>query len=199
MESQKRETENEPGNAKTLASEAVTPLTTAERAGTPPAPALPPVVREEGEAEPSSAQTAATSEPLAAAPATDLEKKLRRAERFGMPVQLSEDEKRSARAQRFGTGPISPGKTVEGKLEEQKRKARAERFGLTGYSPADEEAKKKARLARFTHNPKPDALEEEKRKARAIRFPVTSNSSPQTNGEAKSESNTTVARTGGKT
>ncbi|EHA8592218.1 protein MODIFIER OF SNC1 11-like [Cocos nucifera] len=103
---------------------------------------------------------------------------------------------------RFGTGPISPGKTVEGKLEQQKRKARAERFGLTGYSPADEGAKKKARLARFTQNPKPDALEEEKRKARAIRFPVTSNSSSQTNGEAKSESSnqkTTVAKTGGKT
>ncbi|EHA8588091.1 hypothetical protein COCNU_scaffold004099G000020 [Cocos nucifera] len=101
MESQKRETENESGNAKTLESEAVTPPPTAERAETPPAPSLPPAAREELEADPLSAQTTATSEPLAAAPATDLEKKVRRAERFGMPVQLSEEEKRSARAQRF--------------------------------------------------------------------------------------------------
>ncbi|XP_038972867.1 protein MODIFIER OF SNC1 11-like isoform X3 [Phoenix dactylifera] len=178
MEPQMGETENEPGNAKTLESEAVTPPPTAGGPETPPAPLLPPAAGEEGGAEPSSAQTTTTSGPPAPPPATDLEKKLRRAERFGMSVQLSEEEKRSARAQRFGTGPISSGKTVEGKLEEQKRKARAERshlachcrnqlFGLTGYSPADEEAKKKARLERFIQNPEPDALEEEKRKARA--------------------------------
>lgn len=101
MESQKRETENEPGNAKTLESEAVTRPPTAERPETPLARSLPPAASEEGEAEPTSAQTTTTSGPLAAVPATDLEKKLRRAERFGMAVQLSEEEKRSARAHRF--------------------------------------------------------------------------------------------------
>lgn len=35
-----------------------------------------------------------------AAPVTDTQKKKRRAERFGMPVQLSEQEKRNSRAER---------------------------------------------------------------------------------------------------
>lgn len=38
------------------------------------------------------------------APSTDIEKKMRRAERFGMPVQLSEQEKRNSRAERYNCG-----------------------------------------------------------------------------------------------
>lgn len=34
------------------------------------------------------------------APVTDIQKKMRRAERFGMSVQLSEEEKRNSRAER---------------------------------------------------------------------------------------------------
>lgn len=34
-------------------------------------------------------------------PVTDIQKKIRRAERFGMPVQLSEEEKRNSRAERY--------------------------------------------------------------------------------------------------
>jgi len=34
-------------------------------------------------------------------PANDIQKKLRRAERFGVPVQLSEKEKRNSRAERY--------------------------------------------------------------------------------------------------
>ncbi|KAF8042503.1 hypothetical protein BT93_A0974 [Corymbia citriodora subsp. variegata] len=103
--------------------------------------------------------------------ADDVQKKIRRAERFGMPVQLSEQEKRNSRAERFGTK-SGPNKSEElTKSEELKRKARAERFGvLAAPADADEEAKKKARLARFTSGPKVDPEEEEKRKARAIRF-----------------------------
>lgn len=37
-------------------------------------------------------------------------------------------------------------------------------------TPADEEAKKKARLARFSPVSKIDPLEEDKRKARALRY-----------------------------
>ncbi|GLT79293.1 hypothetical protein SLA2020_507860 [Shorea laevis] len=33
-------------------------------------------------------------------PVSDIQKKIRRAERFGMPVQLSEEEKRNSRAER---------------------------------------------------------------------------------------------------
>ncbi|XP_074591899.1 uncharacterized protein LOC141847729 isoform X2 [Curcuma longa] len=103
-------------------------------------------------------------------PVTDLEKKLRRAERFGMQVVLSEEEKRNSRAERFGTGSNSSGSKIVGQPEEEKRKARAERFGLKVDDVADEEAKKKARLERFAPNSKLDTSEEEKRKARAIRF-----------------------------
>ncbi|XP_027350313.1 protein MODIFIER OF SNC1 11 isoform X1 [Abrus precatorius] len=122
------------------------------------------------------------------APLSDVQKKMRRAERFGISVQLSEKEKRNSRAERFGTGSASQG-SESSKSEELKRKARAERFGMPSPSTAsDEEAKKKARLARFAPVSKTDPLEEDKRKARALRF---SNPSPtslsQVNGEGKLE------------
>ncbi|KAK8563635.1 hypothetical protein V6N13_006125 [Hibiscus sabdariffa] len=104
-------------------------------------------------------------------PVNDIQKKVRRAERFGVPVQLSEQEKRNSRAERFGTAPSSKGSEASNQSEEVKRKARAERFGLAVPSTAvDEEEKKKARLARFAPYAKPDTVEGEKRKARAIRF-----------------------------
>ncbi|KAJ8491596.1 hypothetical protein OPV22_013317 [Ensete ventricosum] len=117
-----------------------------------------------------------------AAPVTDLQKKLRRAERFGTPVMLSEEEKRNSRAERFGTTSTFDGGKIGGPLEEQKRKARAERFGLKAET--DEEAKKKARLERFAPDSKLDTSEEEKRKARAIRF---SQASPKVSGQANSD------------
>ncbi|KAA0044051.1 hypothetical protein IC582_009480 [Cucumis melo] len=79
----------------------------------------------------------------------DIFKKIRRAERFGIPVRLSEAEKRFSRAERFGIDSVC-GPDEMAKAEELKRKARAERFELLTLSMAtDEEAKKKARLARF--------------------------------------------------
>lgn len=57
-----------------------------------------------GEAAPSAASSTPAQNPTAAATAvagaTDLEKKMRRAERFGTPVVMSEEEKRSSRAER---------------------------------------------------------------------------------------------------
>jgi hypothetical protein len=54
-----------------------------------------------GEAPPSDASsTLAQNATAAATAATDLEKKMRRAERFGTPVVMSEEEKRSSRAER---------------------------------------------------------------------------------------------------
>ncbi|KAE8692861.1 TerC integral membrane domain-containing protein isoform 1 [Hibiscus syriacus] len=90
-------------------------------------------------------------------PVNDIQKKIRRAERFGVPVQLSEQEKRNSRAERFGTSPDSKGSETSKQYEKVKRKARAERG-------------KKIRLARFASYAKPDTVEGEKRKARAIRF-----------------------------
>ncbi|KAK7356161.1 hypothetical protein VNO80_15427 [Phaseolus coccineus] len=85
------------------------------------------------------------------APLSDIQKKIRRVERFGISVQMSEKEKRSSRAERFGTVSASQG-SEPSKSEELKRKARAERFGMPSpTTAADEEAKKKTRLARFAN------------------------------------------------
>lgn len=47
------------------------------------------------------AATPVASSPTNATTVTDIQKKIRRAERFGMPVQLSEEEKRNSRAERY--------------------------------------------------------------------------------------------------
>ncbi|CAH2074424.1 unnamed protein product [Thlaspi arvense] len=113
-----------------------------------------------------------------ASPVDDIQKKIRRAERFGVSVKLTEEEKRNSRAERFGTVAAGNGSEGTKKAEELKRKARADRFGVPASSPTsdntEEEAKKKARLARFGKDTKADAkvdsAEEDKRKARALRF-----------------------------
>ncbi|XP_039021514.1 protein MODIFIER OF SNC1 11-like isoform X2 [Hibiscus syriacus] len=122
-------------------------------------------------------------------PVNDIQKKIRRAERFGVPVQLSEQEKRNSRAERFGAAPGTNGSEASKQSEDLKRKARAERFGLSVPSmAADEEAKKKARFARFAPKSKLDNVEEEKRKARALRFSnPPSNTSSQANGKGNIE------------
>ncbi|KAK1389480.1 SAP domain-containing ribonucleoprotein [Heracleum sosnowskyi] len=102
-------------------------------------------------------------------------KKIQRADRFGIPVQLSEQEKRHSRSRRFGTGSGLNGSDEVNKSEKDKRKARADRFGLEQSVPAEEE-KKKARLARFAPVAKMNSVEEEKKKARALRFSELSSS-----------------------
>jgi SAP domain-containing ribonucleoprotein len=129
---------------------------------------------------------------------TDTQKKIRRAERFGLPVQLSESEKRNSRSERFG---ISSGPQVSDevkKSEDLKRKARGERFGTAQSAPsadsADDEAKKKARLARFA--PVSAAVsqqDEDKKKARALRFSQTSASITQANGKGNIEPKPAIA------
>ncbi|XP_074568238.1 uncharacterized protein LOC141824804 isoform X1 [Curcuma longa] len=123
---------------------------------------------------------------------TDLERKLRRAERFGVQVVLSEEEKRNSRAERFGIGSNITGSKILGQAEVEKRKARAERFGLKVDNPIDEAAKKKARLERFAPNPKLDTSEEGKKKARAIRF---SQDSSKVSGEPNCDLAKTVPPT----
>ncbi|XWS66960.1 hypothetical protein CRYUN_Cryun05aG0245000 [Craigia yunnanensis] len=128
-------------------------------------------------------------------PVNDVQKKIRRAERFGVPVQLSEREKRNSRAERFGTAPSSNGSEASKQSEDLKRKARAQRFGLAVPSTAtDEGAKKKARGARFAPHSKTDTVEEEKRKARSIRFSSPPSSSlPQVNGKGNIEPEAPIA------
>eukprot|EP00252_Welwitschia_mirabilis_P014636 TRINITY_DN321_c0_g1_i1.p1 TRINITY_DN321_c0_g1~~TRINITY_DN321_c0_g1_i1.p1 ORF type:complete len:236 (+),score=50.04 TRINITY_DN321_c0_g1_i1:161-868(+) len=112
---------------------------------------------------------------------SELEKKQRRAERFGVALQLSEEEKRLSRAARFShsqSAGLTIGSSLETKLSEEKKlKARAERFGIAFHSPADDEARKKARLARFGEDAKMGSPEEDKRKARTVRFSTAVNES----------------------
>nr|XP_016480866.1 PREDICTED: uncharacterized protein LOC107801956 [Nicotiana tabacum] len=118
----------------------------------------------------------------------DIQKKMKRAERFGVPVQLSEEDKRNSRAERFGTGSSVQGSDALKKSEEHKRQARAERFGLVKSDTTEEEAKKKARLSRFAPPVKTDPVEEDKRKARALRFSQPqSGSQSQANGKGNIE------------
>ncbi|KAJ7513809.1 hypothetical protein O6H91_23G015700 [Diphasiastrum complanatum] len=123
-----------------------------------------------------------------AAPPSDLEKKQRRAERFGVDVKMSENEKRRLRAARFGAASDNLEKGCQSvyadsskmsptlkEAEAEKRKARAARFGTSESSeksPSDDDAKKRARLARFGSSPdaRTDPSSEEKKKARAARF-----------------------------
>ncbi|RZR98878.1 hypothetical protein BHM03_00028316 [Ensete ventricosum] len=51
-----------------------------------------------------------------AAPVTDLQKKLRRAERFGTPVMLSEEEKRNSRAERSEATPVEETRSFKSPL-----------------------------------------------------------------------------------
>ncbi|RZC83529.1 hypothetical protein C5167_046315 [Papaver somniferum] len=138
----------------------------------------------------------------------DLQKKMRRAERFGVPVNLSEKDKRNTRAERFGTAPTVQESDASKNSEDLKRKARAERFGLPAKPVADatdEEAKKKARQDRFTSNsktsPKMDSVEEDKMKARAIRFSQCPASAPSqtTNGKGISIEGTADVKASGGT
>lgn len=114
----------------------------------------------------------------------ELEKRKKRAERFGMPIPVSKEEeeaRKRARAERFGL-PV-PVNTEE---EKARKKARAERFGLPiPLSKEELEAKKKARAERFglqnTNGPseksaKSGMSDEEKRRReeRAKRFSVAS-------------------------
>uniref|UniRef100_A0A2N9IZ89 THO1-MOS11 C-terminal domain-containing protein n=1 Tax=Fagus sylvatica TaxID=28930 RepID=A0A2N9IZ89_FAGSY len=128
------------------------------------------------------ASAAAAGDADDVSPASNIQKKIRRAERFGISLQLTEQEKRNSRAERFGTGSTLHGSDSEAfkKSEDLKRKARAERFGLRDSpvpsdeeakkkAPSDEEAKKKLPSAEEAKKKLPSA-EEAKKKARLARF-----------------------------
>lgn len=127
----------------------------------------------------------------AATPAvvTDIEKKRRRAERFGTDLKISEAEKRKLRAARFNDGTKngtteaevktqtkgldSPAKSLSAAAksaliaaENAKRKARAERFGSIPQEL------KVAGESEVAAKPKLSQDEEAKKKARMARFTV---------------------------
>ncbi|XP_041026725.1 protein MODIFIER OF SNC1 11-like isoform X2 [Juglans microcarpa x Juglans regia] len=126
-------------------------------------------------------------------PVSNIQKKTRRAERFGITLQLTEEEKRNSRAERFGLCDASVAPD-----DESRKKATADVEGKK-KATADEEAKKKARLARFAPVSKTDTVEEEKRKARTIRFSSSPSSSlSQVNGKGDMEQKAAITgETGG--
>ncbi|XVE76272.1 hypothetical protein DITRI_Ditri12bG0158800 [Diplodiscus trichospermus] len=183
----------EPNPKKTV--EAAPPSTERSDPPSTDTPAASEVSLKESEGSKTTGTTVGTVAGDSSGPVNGIQKKIRRAERFGVPVQLSEQEKRNSRAERFGTATASNGSEASKQSEDLKRKARAERFGLAVPPTAtDEEAKKKARLARFAPYSKTDTVEEEKRKARAIRFSNPPSSSlPQVNGKGNIEPEAPVA------
>lgn len=99
---------------------------------------------------------------------TDQEKKQKRAARFGVPLVVPEDDKKKARAQKFGSAD-----------EQQKKSARAAKFGSTEAAGSsvpivsaklsdEEEAKRKSRADRFGPTTgEPEKADESSRAARA--------------------------------
>ncbi|XP_028776000.1 protein MODIFIER OF SNC1 11 [Neltuma alba] len=123
-----------------------------------------------GGSEPKGIVSAVASEASNDAPLTDVQKKMRRAERFGISVQLCRQEKRNSRVERFGPGSTLQASSTS-RSNDLKGRAREERFGITHSSTADDDKpRKKARLPSFAPVSTIDPMEEEKRKARAIRF-----------------------------
>ncbi|CAI2171313.1 14753_t:CDS:2 [Funneliformis geosporum] len=125
--------------------------------------------------------------------ATELERRKKRAERFG--VELSDSDKKLQRAARFGTtvtnpldAPLTAPRLPNRKLSivenEEKLKKRAERFGLDKSESStnttntlSEEEKKRKRAERFGLNASPNSVsnsinEEDKKKRRAERLSI---------------------------
>jgi SAP domain-containing ribonucleoprotein len=124
-----------------------------------------------------------------AAPAamTDIEKKRKRAERFGTDLRMTEADKRKLRAARFSggskngavageagvevekTGTVKAPSKALLEAENAKRKARAERFG---GPPEEVTVKPKSPQSVVAAKPKLAQDEEAKKKARMARFAV---------------------------
>ncbi|PKY39626.1 hypothetical protein RhiirA4_239101 [Rhizophagus irregularis] len=136
--------------------------------------------------------------------ASELERRKKRAERFG--VKLSDADKKLQRAARFGTtvsnpldapltAPRIPNRKSSIVEDDEKLKKRAERFGLDKSNTLAEDEKKRKRAERFglnassnsasvdnpssTTSSNSETNEEEKKKRRAERFSIN-----DTNGES---------------
>ncbi|CAG8650185.1 9694_t:CDS:2 [Funneliformis mosseae] len=137
--------------------------------------------------------------------ATELERRKKRAERFG--VGLSDSDKKLQRAARFGTtvsnpldspltAPRLPNRKPSIVENEEKLKKRAERFGLdisesstNTTNTLSEEEKKRKRAERFGLNASPNSVsnsinEEDKKKRRAERLSINTSGEP-TNKKVK--------------
>jgi len=151
--------------------------------------------------------------PISTDLATELERRKKRAERFG--VELSDADKKLQRAARFGTtvsnpldAPLTAPRMQKRKPsiveDEEKLRKRAERFGLDKVSnTSNDEEKKRKRAERFSlnapSNPSsiphsssksptnslPEINEEEKKKRRTERFVINDTNGEPANKKAK--------------
>jgi len=143
--------------------------------------------------------------------ATELERRKKRAERFG--IGLSDADKKLQRAARFGTtvsnpldapltAPRIPNRKPSIVEDDEKLKKRAERFGLDKSNTLVEDEKKRKRAERFglnapsnsasidnpsstSSNPVTEINEEEKKKRRAERFSINDTNGEPTNKKVK--------------
>ncbi|RIA85422.1 hypothetical protein C1645_781896 [Glomus cerebriforme] len=142
---------------------------------------------------------------------TELERRKKRAERFG--VELSDADKKLQRAARFGTTVLNPldapltaprmPKRKQSVVEDdEKLKKRAERFGLDKSNTSNEDEKKRKRAEKFrlnapsnstsidnssttSTNSIPAINDEEKKKRRAERFAINDTNGEPTNKKVK--------------
>uniref|UniRef100_A0A1D1XKX4 SAP domain-containing ribonucleoprotein n=1 Tax=Anthurium amnicola TaxID=1678845 RepID=A0A1D1XKX4_9ARAE len=140
--------------------------------------------------------------------ATELERRKKRAERFG--VELSDSDKKLQRAARFGTtisnpldapltAPRMPNRKPSVVEDDEKLKKRAERFGLDKSNTLNDDEKKRKRAERFGLNTPSNSAsidnsstnsvseinEEEKKKRRAERFSINDTNGEPTNKKVK--------------
>jgi len=144
--------------------------------------------------------------------ATELERRKKRAERFG--VELSDSDKKLQRAARFGTtvsnpldapltAPRMPNRKPSIVEDDERLKKRAERFGLDKSNTVNEDEKKRKRAERFglsapsnsasidnpssttSTNSVSEINEEEKKKRRAERFSINDTNGEPTNKKVK--------------
>jgi hypothetical protein len=120
-----------------------------------------------------------------ATPADPLQKLKERAERFGMALNVGEDEKKKARAARFGLSTSESSSSEEPATKKQKTSSSSLATAVAEQSPEELErlAKRAKKFGNQLPSGVPDPEELERRKAREARFATSAPSQPAAGGK----------------